>query len=94
MAYPGAFLVIPIYGALWYALDKEAGIGRAPQRPCQKSSGACRRVFSSLIGWIEMARAEFCRSRFDAMLRSSLDIEWLVSVAALLFVAAIVAGRW
>ena len=23
MAHPGAFLIIPIYGALWYALDKE-----------------------------------------------------------------------
>ena len=30
----------------------------------QKSSGASRRVFnSSLIGWIEMARAEFCLSQ-------------------------------
>jgi len=24
MAHPGAFLIIPIYGALWYALDKES----------------------------------------------------------------------
>ena len=24
MAYPGAFAIIPIYGALWYALDKDS----------------------------------------------------------------------
>ena len=24
MAYPGAFTIIPIYGALWYALDKDS----------------------------------------------------------------------
>ena len=24
MAHPGAFVIIPIYGALWYALDKES----------------------------------------------------------------------